>query len=212
MSREVRRVPADWQHPKYPADHYRTHLRGRYVPLYEGGAYPARAAEWDEEFAQWRLGLYRSYGDGEKWQPIEPEDRGLRYTEYAGERPSPDDYMPDWPEAERTHLMMYEDTSEGTPKSPAFLTPEELARWLADNGASSFGHDTATYEQWLFVCRGGWAPSAVMADGVMMSGVKFMAETQPEEGVATTPDRDGEASTAAQADDVRPDTNPGASS
>ena len=71
--------------------------------------------------------------------------------------------------------MMYEDTTEGTPISPAFATPEELARWLADTGASAFGDSTATYEQWLHVCKGGWAPSAVIDINGMRSGVEAMA-------------------------------------
>lgn len=99
-----------------------------------------------------------------------------RYTDWAGPRPSPDDYMPDWPEDQRTHLMMYEDTTEGTPISPAFATPEELARWLADTGASAFGNMTATYEQWLATCREGWAVSMVIENGIMKSGVAAMAD------------------------------------
>lgn len=83
--------------------------------------------------------------------------------------------MPQWSESERTHLMMYEDTSEGTPISPAFETPEALARWLTDNNASAFGGMTATYEQWLAACRRGWAPSAVIRAGVMDSGVADLA-------------------------------------
>ena len=67
--------------------------------------------------------------------------------------------------------MMYEITSEGTPISPAFATPEELARWLSDNEAIAFAGMTATYEQWLRVANGGYAGSAVMTDGKMESGV-----------------------------------------
>jgi hypothetical protein len=70
---------------------------------------------------------------------------------------------------------MYEDTSEGTPISPAFGTPETLAQWLADTGASASGDMTATYEEWLNVARGAWAPSFVAVDGVMRSGVAFVA-------------------------------------
>lgn len=167
-------VPADWQHPKYPDDHYEEHRRGRYIPLHDGngGHYAQVAAEWDEGFARWQGGFCESYGDGPKWKPRDPKYAGMRYTEYSGARPSPDDYMPDWPAERRTHLMMYEDTSEGTPISPAFATPEELARWLADNGASSFAGMTATYEQWLGVCKGGFAPSAVLEGGVLKSGVE----------------------------------------
>lgn len=167
MGREVRRVPADWQHPK--------NEEGHYIPLHDSG-FAAADAEWGEGWAKWQEGLCRSYGADETWKPIEPEYRATRYTDYEGARPSPDDYMPDWTDDQRTHLMMYEDTSEGTPISPAFETPEALARWLADNGASSFANDTATYEQWLHVARGGWAPSMVIDNGRAMSGVEFMAK------------------------------------
>jgi uncharacterized membrane-anchored protein len=82
--------------------------------------------------------------------------------------------MPDWLASQRTHLMMYETTSEGTPLSPAFATAEELAAWLADNGASAFAGQTATYEQWLATCRSGSAPSMVLDVGGMQSGVAFV--------------------------------------
>ena len=91
--------------------------------------------------------------------------------EWCGQAPDKNDYMPDWPVEQRTHLMMYENISEGTPISPAFATPEELARWLADTNASALGHEGASYEGWLRVAQGGWAPSMVITDGVIASGV-----------------------------------------
>ena len=107
------------------------------------------------------------------WVDIEDEYKGIfSYEEWDGKRPQEIDYMPDWPAEERTHYMMYETTSEGTPLSPAFSAPEELARWLADTGANAFAGDTATYEQWLRVCRGGYAPSAVYSQETgLISGV-----------------------------------------
>jgi hypothetical protein len=87
--------------------------------------------------------------------------------------------MPEFTEEQKTHMMMYEDTSEGTPISPAFETPEELARWLADNNASAFGNSTATYKQWLATCKVGWAPSMIADSSGLHSGVEFM-ENQPE--------------------------------
>lgn len=145
MGREVRRVPADWQHPKKFVYGPRG-IEERYCPLHAGECYRPRVDEWDEECAKWKSG----------WRPEcckDPENLAMSYEQYAGPRPHRDDYMPDWPAEQRTHLMMYEDTSEGTPISPAFATPEELARWLADTGASAFGDSTATYEQWLRVAR-----------------------------------------------------------
>ncbi|KAA2237719.1 hypothetical protein [Salinarimonas soli] len=174
MGRKVRRVPADWRHPM-AFNEYRQSMT--YVPLLDGDCV-RDAAEWDEGFANWRAGLVRSYEDGPAWVARDPERHAGRYSDWAGTRPSPDDYMPDWPAEQRTHLMMYEDTTEGTPISPAFATAEELARWLADNDASAFGGFTATYEEWLHVARQGSAPSMVVTPSGITSGVAFVAQTE----------------------------------
>lgn len=163
MGREVRRVPADWQHPK------QSHLglRGyeeHFKPLFPGEDYQEGVDEWDEGLAAWKRGEYPEYASAE-------DCKNLTYEQFAGQRPHRDDYMPNWPEDQRTHLMMYETTTEGTPISPAFETPEELARWLTDNQASAFGGQTASYEGWLRVARGGYAPSAVVTDAGVTSGV-----------------------------------------
>ena len=143
MGREVRKVPATWVHPKGDD--------GRYKPLFHGEDYQRRLDEFMEKL----------------------QAEGMQAAiDYCGNPPDMKDYMPNWPEAERTHYMMYEDTSEGTPISPAFATPEELARWLADTGASAFGKETADYEHWLEIARGGWAPSMVFVGGVLYSGVQ----------------------------------------
>src|SRR5690242_18647936 len=110
MGREVRMVPADWQHPKYPDDHEPAYQRGRYIPLLPGNRFKARDEEWNEGYAKWQEGFVRAYGEAEKWRKRTPED-GARYSDWESERPSPDDYMPDWPREQCTHLMMYEDTS-----------------------------------------------------------------------------------------------------
>ncbi len=176
MGREARRVPPNWIHPK--------NEKGYYIPLYENaGNFAESDAEWDTGWAKWQLGLCESYGDGPKWEPIKEEYKSLRYSDYSGARPSPDDYMPNWATEECTHLMMYEDTSEGTPISPVCETPEELAKWLADNGASSFGSSIATYEQWLVICKGGWAPSAVYTSETgLISGVEAGMNPPTEDG------------------------------
>ena len=126
MSREVRRVPANWEHPKDE--------KGNLIPLFDG-SFKERAAKWDEEAAQWEKGFYHLGGD--EWKPKGPDQTGT-FEDWDGARPEEKDYMPDWPEAERTHYQMYETTTEGTPISPVMETPEALARWLADNNASAF--------------------------------------------------------------------------
>jgi hypothetical protein len=100
------------------------------------------------------------------------EKMGLeKAIDYHGGGPIKEDYMPDWPETECSYLMMYEDCSEGTPISPAFKTPEELARWLVENNVSAFGDMTATYEEWLRTCIGRYAPSAYMDNSGIHPGV-----------------------------------------
>lgn len=153
MGREVRMVKPDWEHP---TDGTWGDGSTRYKPLFEGKDYAPRVRSWMTSLAE----------------------KGLQETiDYEGSPPDKNDFMPVWTEEEATHFMMYSTTTEGHPISPAFPTPEELARWLADTGASSFGSMTATYEQWLSVARGGWAPSAVVTDGVLMSGVEAMGDS-----------------------------------
>jgi hypothetical protein len=132
MGREVRRVHPDWVHPR--------DKNGRHIPLFEGDAYKEKLDGWIEMASR----------EGEKVA-----------DEWFGSKPDPSDYMPKWTAEEATYYMMYEDTTEGTPISPAFATIEELARWLSDNGASAFGYMTASYEAWLNTCKVGWAPGLI---------------------------------------------------
>ncbi|MBB6299936.1 hypothetical protein [Rhizobium leucaenae] len=154
MGREVRRVPADWQHPKYTEENA-PHARavGRYIPLLNG-SYAEAAKDWLEK----------------------ANDESLEAAiDYYGDPPKREGYMPSWPDEQRTHFMMYEDTSEGTPISPAFATPEELATWLVATSASSFAGQTASYEAWLRIANGGFAPSAVLVGGQLVSGVEALS-------------------------------------
>jgi len=161
MGREVRRVPANWQHPMVEHINRRGDIEVRYQPMYDRPFAPAMR-EWYAAWEAWERG-----------ERPEGSEECANFWDWDGGPPDPRYYRPDWPDSERTHLMMYEDTSEGTPISPAFKTPEELARWLADNGASSFASRTATYEQWLEIARGGWAPSMVYSPKTgLLSGVE----------------------------------------
>lgn len=150
MGRECRRVPPDWVHPK------RTDGRDGYQPMY-GKGYHEAAKEWLDGLAA--------------WPSFEPKLSSTYYWEYAGNPPDEDYHFPDWPPGSRTHYQMYEDTSEGTPISPVFATPEEVARWCADNRVSAFGTNSpATYEWWLAIAKGAWVPDMVMtADGRLLT-------------------------------------------
>lgn len=168
MGREVRKVPADWQHPE--------HDEGGFRPLH-GRDFQSEVVEWHEGNAKWKEGFVSDWKDG--WKPKSADMLDCSWEEWSGECPEAADYMPSWPDEARTHFMMYETTTEGTPISPAFATPEELAKWLVDNKASAFAGETASYEAWLKVCQGRPAPSAIGTIGpagmVLESGVEALA-------------------------------------
>lgn len=170
MGREVRMVPPGWEHP--------TRADGEHIPLLDGLG--ERLAEWHRYKAMYDLGYVQDYTGRPPygWKRPDAGEAGMPFEEWYGGCPEPDDYMPDWDASVRTLFQMYENVSEGTPISPAFETPEELARWLADNNASAFGRMTATYDQWLSTIKEGWAPSAVFtSSGGLQSGVALMKES-----------------------------------
>ena len=110
-----------------------------------------------------RLGITDKYckvcdGEGSLW----PDKKYAELAEEfeAVEPPSGDGYQ------------LWSTTTEGTPMSPVFAEPEDLATWLYENKASTFGSSTATYDEWLRFIRGpGWAPSAVSYGGCLEPGV-----------------------------------------
>ena len=154
MGREVRRVPKNWEHPKDE--------NGNYIPLLPN--FDTRLKNWEEENAMWQKGLRRNYVDDSYVEKTEDEIN-MPFEEWDGEKPVASNYMPVWAESEKTHIQMYENTTEGTPISPVMESPESLAKWLTDNNASAFGGMTATYEQWLNTCNRGWTVGMVLENG-----------------------------------------------
>lgn len=167
MSRELRKVPANWEHPRDD--------QGEFIPLL-GGSFKKEAAEWDEAAKQWAGGFCRNFKD--EWRPKKADETGT-YEEWEGPRHEEHEYMPDWPEAERTHYQMYETTTDGIPISPVMETPEALAHWLADNGASASADQTASYDHWLAMIKKGRSPTFVTEPGKsLVSGVEFVSKEE----------------------------------
>lgn len=168
MGRELRMIKPGWEHPQ---DGFYSDGTIRYQPLI-GRPFTESLAQWELGNAQWEAGLV------EDWHPSKPsawklkEDihANMTFAEWYGQKPVREEYMPEWAPSEATKFVMYEDTSEGTPISPAFDTPEELAHWLADTGASALGGMTASYESWLSTAKRGWSVSGVIINGEMRPG------------------------------------------
>jgi hypothetical protein len=74
--------------------------------------------------------------------------------------------------------QMWETTSEGSPISPVFAAPEELAVWLSKNRKDTVDEDT-TADQWLAFIRGpGWAPSFIGGPDGLLTGVEAIVEQE----------------------------------
>lgn len=70
--------------------------------------------------------------------------------------------------------QMWETVSEGSPISPVFKTPEELAQYCADH---PWGGGHSTYAQWLNMITGGeWAPSLIVDAAGVHDGVAGIAK------------------------------------
>lgn len=72
--------------------------------------------------------------------------------------------------------QLWETVTEGSPISPVFTAPEELARWMV-SGASKWTMPQ-DYESALGFVKAGWAPTMVVQDGVMTDGVTFVGSQQ----------------------------------
>ena len=96
-------------------------------------------------------------GEGTRWPS--PEAKAKYESWERTEPPKGDGYQ------------IWETVSEGSPISPVFATARELAVHMA---TTKWGTDDGTpAETWLKFIEGpGWAPSMVMQNGVMQSGVE----------------------------------------
>ncbi len=147
MSREIRRVPKDWQHPR--------NERGHYQPLYDK-SYKGAAQEWLQNLMDWE-----SDKDGERTR-VTTEDDIWYYWDWDGGPPDEDYYRPEWHD-EPTHYQIYETVSKGTPTSPVFASLDEMFNWLIAEGYSG-----AAAGKFVKI---GWAPSMVFAPGKGISGI-----------------------------------------
>jgi len=76
--------------------------------------------------------------------------------------------------------QVWETVSEGSPITPVFATPEELARHLSTVGDGGRGV-LPSYKQALAFVKAGWAPSGVMIDGVVTTGIAVTAALETSE-------------------------------
>lgn len=165
MGREIRRVPPNWEHPRYtkenvPYGSENPDLQvGCYVALFNQ-SFDDAVAEWKEEFALWEAGTH---------EDIKKFDLdGQEYWEWFSP-PSREAHLPTFQE-EPTWFQVYETVSEGTPVTPPFATLEELGDYLRKNGDS---WDQAR----------GTRPSSEAVDRFLQEGVAITGAYLPGVGV-----------------------------
>lgn len=148
MGRELRQVPANWEHPK--------NENGDYIPLYDE-YYGDVMAEWIDNHTKWLNGTHPDQED-------EDYRKYKFYAEYWGDAPSMESYRNrQWEESEATHFQIYENVTEGTPISPVLESREAVAVWLESQGYSPTAAKSFS--------ETGYAPSMVMMGGFMASDI-----------------------------------------
>ena len=167
MGREIRRVPADWEHPKISKPDWRSsRMVESLQPLFDRD-YWTEAREWLDKAIAWDNGTDPDCAKHKAAHPF--------YWQWSGNPPDPAYYRPKWT-SEPTHYQVYETVSGVTPVTPHFATKAELIDWLVEHGDAWDEKRTAEGKQesagWdrenatAFVERE-WAPSMVIADGVI---------------------------------------------
>lgn len=167
MGREVRRVPADWEHPMRRCEHSpwaggcstaREHDGLCFQPLFDR-SFEHDAREWLDGAIAWDNGTDPDCARHKLTHPF--------WWQEHGDPPDPKYYRPTWI-SEPTHYQMYETVSEGTPLSPIFATPEALIEWLVTDGGRDGKHSRRAAEKFV---KNAWAPSMLITDGIAASGV-----------------------------------------
>jgi len=101
-------------------------------------------------------------GDGSRWPDKASEER---YNNWKRTDPPIGDAY-----------QMWETVSDGSPISPPFLLPAQLARWMAEK--SSRNHYNHSKEDWLrFITECGGCPSGGTVNGRFVDGVTFALES-----------------------------------
>lgn len=168
MGREIRRVPPNYEHPRYTTETAPYPNRvGEFIPLHDRG-YLEVLNEWIDNHQKWEAGTH----------PDRAKASERYWAQYDGNPPAPDDYRPDWGDT-ATWWCMYETVSEGTPVTPPFATPEELVNYLTTKGTfwDKVPWSWRTADAFMKV---GWAPSFVMQGGVIAPGYTKAGELTTE--------------------------------
>lgn len=178
MSREIRRVPAEWEHPRDSSGHFRA--------LHDE-TFEAASREWWEKAKQWHERPEELEGSDRKWQKKYPW-----YWEWSGGSPDEESYRPVFT-SEPTHYQIYETVSEGSPCSPVFASLDEMIEWMTqpiDRSLTDYNRGAdwqcmqgrALESAKAFCGAGSSVGSFVISDGKFTDGVDAVAALSKDGG------------------------------
>lgn len=167
MSREIRKVPKNWEHPRYNHPSYypsdRSEAGNRYFPLYDMD-YKIEAQKWINNFNLWQKGEHEYQFESKDPPPD-------YYWDFDGPPPEEISYRSESLGTEFREpaacYQVYETVSEGTPISPKFDSLEELAAWLVGQGYS----EKAASE----FCKLGYSMSMAIVNGKIYKDIESLA-------------------------------------
>lgn len=169
MGREIRRVPANWQHPR----HEYGERQGQFKPLHDQ-SYDDACREWWQRACRWHNGEVDA--SDAKYVAQYPW-----FWQWGGNPPHKDGYREAF-KNEATHYQIYETVSEGTPVSPVFATEAEMIEWMTqpidrsseyNRGADWQCMQGMTREQAEQFVHNGGSVSMIVSDGVLHAGHRF---------------------------------------
>ena len=131
MGRELRKVPANWEHPKKDD--------GKYQPMFN--------KYYGDELADW----LKNHNHPDLIDDPKLKEKYPFYAMWSGNPPDVEYYQKKkYAPEELTHIQLYETTTEGTPKTPVFRADEfeKLCEYAAEN-ATTFADYKATKEEWM---------------------------------------------------------------
>jgi len=144
MGRELRKVPANWEHPKKD--------NGDYQPMFNK-YYGDALNEWINNNKRWEDGTHPDLKDHPEYKEEYPF-----YAMYDGNPPDVEYYQTrKYKPEELNYIQLYETTSEGTPCSPVFKISEleKLCEYAAEN-CTTFASFKATKEEWFKMLSNGF--------------------------------------------------------
>lgn len=164
MSREIRRVPPDWEHPVVTAEHVRN-CEANHHESYIGHPMPMFDRTWRDAAEEW-VRFARDWIEGNRPGFVDEHPEFYPPPTYPWEYEAPPSRCyyreREWTDEEASAFQVYESVSEGTPVSPVLQTEDEVVAWVMTEWGRSEEAARA------FVASG-WAPSLVIKPGVGMA-------------------------------------------